>query len=206
MHESLETTESAFIPYQLYEEETRLGNAGGGPLTKVRAEVNGTEGWFVRKYCGPNKSLSYVEKTNYLKGLGFPVIDALAINPNQILVPDLTEDGSHLYGKYEMHFLKLGARTRIPTDQTIQNISSETINDLVHPFVNLANSNRVGLSVDDPFELRVGPNGQFDLVMLDLKLVGLNHDISRNIKIQPRFLQIIMEIQYQLKNNFYLNR
>lgn len=145
-----------------------------------------------------------------------PVVPELLETDRQsLLLPDLTEDGSQLYGK--------DAVGRIPLDPTYQlnyideafldiMINPRDVQDVADTYVAQANEYGLGLPIDDGFEMVVHPNGRWDLVTLDLRQASQISDAtpaSRVEQIQALNQQTADQFVNQLKlisNDIYRGR
>lgn len=130
----------------------------------------------------------YLLKWKLLRNVGMPVIPLLRVT-NQVfgtreasehtmtaIVPDLTNDGSVLYGKEEAYEVFEGKYYLKQSDRELfLDVFFGDMNKIIrriNQYVQLASDNDIVLPEDgEGFKLLVHPNGSWELVMIDISLV-----------------------------------
>ncbi len=122
-----------------------------------------------------NPSSKYVSKWNLLKSAGIPV-PAFVIpeDENTVLMPDLTDDGSVIYGKTDFEALEFidiyGAPDRSNktlSDLVLATAQMDEIEKNALEIAGKATNANILLPFDDPLILICSPNGSLGLMVLD---------------------------------------
>lgn len=130
----------------------------------------------------PTPSKEYVDKWARLKRARIPVIsDLVAISDTEVLMPDLTADGSGLYSKHTEDALRLGLMTtrtlpyfyRLELDKVVERAS----------FIG-ADASLLGIKLpfDDPITLRINRSGSWDFIVLDYSLIKFDNPESEALE------------------------
>jgi hypothetical protein len=164
-------------------------------------------------------TLSYLETWKTLKQAGLPVIPMLRI-ANDLLnlkktfddsffavIPDLTADGSKLYGKsLAVEVMLRRYEPNQLNDSLFFNIMFNQFPKIVEAtdqIVNIANQNDIFLPLDNELgELLIHPNGTWEIVMVDIELAitkinywESNHKVERINQITgQKFLEYLQNI------------
>lgn len=100
-----------------------------------------------------------------LKDAGLPVVPSVRkVSSHEVVMTDLTADGSQLYGKNRFMEHRSG-----PLDHLFIQIDPQEIEDKVVQLRKKANQAGIILPPDDPCELLLHPNGTYDLIILDIR-------------------------------------
>ncbi len=100
--------------------------------------------------------------------------DIYMVGPNTVGMTNLTADGSELFGKAYNDALHRRSGPLSKAEQQFLKISPEAIQEEVKRIVDQATKHNIHLSIDDPFECIIGPNGKFRLIILEVD--GLRHE------------------------------
>lgn len=116
---------------------------------------------------------SIVEAWRSLKEVGIPVVPTLRTSGNTIYSTDLKADGSEFYGKSKLRQVEEENNYgRRKIDDLFIDLTSEDTIQKVHKraveIATIANRNGILLANDDTFDLRVSPQGEFEVYCLDL--------------------------------------
>jgi hypothetical protein len=90
---------------------------------------------------------------------------------DEVVMPDITSDGSRLYGKSELGELRKQNRALDEKDTNFAKIDFEAVKTETERLIQLATEREIVISPDDPFELRVKPDGTWEVIALDIELV-----------------------------------
>lgn len=161
------------------------------------------------------RNKDYLGKWKKLKEVGLPVVSTMRLtDQNKIVMTDLKADGSELYGKgivFEIALAKYANKTPRESsniDKIFLEIMDneeevELIKEKTNEYAKIATENGISLAVDDPFELVVHPNGEWDLVCLDLELLQLKGGTDKkNTFAKDVFINSIYKAKGALLDNF----
>lgn len=128
-----------------------------------------------RPYDNPERIIKIWKK---FKEIGLPVVSTMRqIENGSLLLTNLKADGSEIFGKGYCLAIKNGslavengngkpekAFLRVTEPTEISSIEQKALE-----FAALASEHDIELPIDDPFELRVRPDGRWEVVILDLR-------------------------------------
>ncbi|MBI2334436.1 hypothetical protein HYU96_01415 [Candidatus Daviesbacteria bacterium] len=120
---------------------------------------------------------SYINNWHIFRKAGLPVVPTLRVSSrNTLLVTDIKADGSEIYGKslltslHDIHEIR--SRPRLNVDRVFLQLTQpgnfQSIDRKTKEYLDIANSERIRLPFDDPFEFVVHPDGSWELMILDL--------------------------------------
>lgn len=180
-----------------------IGATAMGPLTYVE-----------RDYSDPYERRArntYIKNYTALREAGVPVVpEVLTTDNDRLLVTDVKADGSEVYGRgmawalswcsddsersrphrdVDPHFLRLTSPEKLPDIE--KQASVYAANAAEHDIV---------LAADDPFELKVGPDGRWDLIALDLSEAVTGFSAQRGYN--PRIHGTVAELNAGRVQNF----
>lgn len=184
-------------------------NAGGLEDKYLLHATDGTS-YIERKY-----STEYEQTWRALRSAGLPIIEETLFNPieNYVLVRDLKQDGSEIYGRsWDLSFRYPDFYPFHRRQQAIDQLFLTATNDQHLPHivgqvkrnVNIANANGFRLADDDPFDLIVRPDGTNDIVFIDIRNTLVDVPVTRgeridralkNDELAERFLAILQRIR-----------
>lgn len=139
---------------------------GGIEAAGSRGEMSFVE----REYNGSRET--YIRNWLLCRKVGLPVVAWIRKTEKGIIMPDLTADGSHLYGKAEALKMWYGIRTPSPLDGTFLDLMGHNKDQIMmcaKGFAEMASAQKVALPRDETFELWVHPDGIWELLLLDLE-------------------------------------
>ncbi|HEU4914454.1 MAG TPA: hypothetical protein VFT16_03575 [Candidatus Saccharimonadales bacterium] len=122
----------------------------------------------------------YVEAWKAYREAGLPVVPTLRVDPvrDRLIMTDLKADGGELYGKN----LSLTLNDELPRDRPpnpavdehfLRLMSGEDRGKVVDRVLDIgeqATAQRIVLPIDDPLELKVSPDGRWEVLSVDLAL------------------------------------
>jgi hypothetical protein len=136
----------------------------------IDARIGDTAVSFIERPLHPDSQ----ETWRAFREAGIPTPDMFIADNGKLLAGNVRADGSEVYGKYLASAIKLGLPRTDPRPDT-----DAFFVDLLHPrntrvqkkvnkYVGTAADASLQLAFDDPFELIVHPDGDWDLIALDL--------------------------------------
>jgi hypothetical protein len=147
-----------------------------------------------------------------MKEAGLPVVPTLRIDPQTrergrptVIMTDVKADGSELYGKgllWSLESNEARVRPRPDIDKYFLALTHSThfneIEKKVNEYKAVADKNHISLPKDDAFELKIKPNGAWDMLILDLDMSF--HEWKENINTKPiaQFLDRLKRLRGQL--------
>lgn len=128
---------------------------------------------------GKTNAQAYFEKWQGIKNSGLPTVPTMrVISNNEVIMTDLTADGSVIYGKHDEK--DLTKRTSPPADKLFMRINTQAIEVRARQIQKMADKQNITLPTDsDPFVLVVHPNGSWELVVLDVDMARFNDPEAR---------------------------
>lgn len=168
-----------------------IGNRSGKSYERGVLEVSGQQyavEFFTRSVDGEE----YADVWNLFNQAGMPVVSELWMDASgKIYLPDLTKDGSGLYGKALEQVAKNS--TTKPIDRVFLKVwesQKEKISTMALQLAQFATEQGLLLPLDDPFDLHVSPNGEWQLMCLDLEYGGTLEDlVNRKSRMTQRSAQ-----------------
>ena len=158
-------------------------------------------------HCTPEYYLSQWE--NY-KVAGIPVVGSVRLLPNnnrQVVTGDVTTDGSVLFdkalAKHKPHELQQH-RFKDVFFQIMQSSELVAVRRKAEEYARNATSIGLLINPDDPFSLRIHPDGTWDIIALDLDDLGRHLEISPeeyasyNMQSVEEFVQALEKIQNKM--------
>ncbi len=117
----------------------------------------------------------------YMRQVGLPVVDTMHWDQERgtVIMPDVKAEGEELYGKSLRFLLQRGEKRHRPSPeadkhfyrlmQNEQPVGRENrILTIVEGLAAMATYNSIFLARDDPFDLRMRPDGKWNLIHLDI--------------------------------------
>jgi hypothetical protein len=123
----------------------------------------------------------YCEYWQRLREAGIPTIPTVRkINENEIIMTDLTKNESSFYGKDSVFgcFDRFKKNEINILDKHFLDIEVSDMEEKIKEVLRKANENNIVLPLDDPFDLLVHPNGNWEVLVLDLATE--NRDVSES--------------------------
>lgn len=131
----------------------------------------------------------YILLWRRLKKFGIATIPTVRkLSDHEVLVTDLTADGSKLYGKEEKKDALYGTWGAVEeVDDILTRISLSDIATRASSLVEQANIAGFLLARDDPFKIMVRPDGSWDVGVFDFSMARLDTDVGMNAERVVRF-------------------
>jgi len=171
--------------------------------------------WVRRQRYGENDARDYFQVWNRLRELGFPVVNTVRQDNKYAYIPDLTSDGSRVYGRGLQEYLDMDQSQSDPyyvdlfystssLDQVFLQLIANSLPEVqakVGYWRDFATQNGVGLP-EDAFVIYVRPNGKWQLLMLDVEKATFDTIsdknkamiLERNTLVSEKFMHTIQEL------------
>ena len=155
-----------------------LNGGGSEPKNRVTVSVGNRDIPLIER-SNPKAADGYIRAWQLYKDAGLPVIKTLRrTEQGTIVMTDLKADGSELFGKGLLIQLRdrqylddFKRNTKL--DSVFLNLTDESqledIIKMVAELSNIASHSNLLIPRDDPFELLIHPNNNWELIMLDLR-------------------------------------
>lgn len=160
-------------------EPEQLGNRAG--KHKERGQLDFLNGYSqaVELFTRTVDAAEYAEIWSLFFQAGLPVVGELwQDGDGKIYMPDLTQDGSALYGKaFEQALAELPRTANDRLFVRIWQAEKARITAQAETLAAAATQAELLLPLDDPFDLQLFANGQWQLVILDLEYGGSLTDL-----------------------------
>ncbi len=126
----------------------------------------------IAKYFSDAESAAeYADYWLKLLYAGIPTIPkVLIIGEKEVLLTDMTSDGSVFYGKDNVNpsFQRYEKNKMTELDAVFLSIDPEEIKAKAEEIIKKANANGIFLPSDDPFDILIHPDGSWEVIVLDL--------------------------------------
>ncbi len=119
----------------------------------------------------------YCEYWERLRKAAIPTIPTVRkISENEVLMTDLTKDGSSFYGKDSVFgcFNRFKKNEINILDRYFLAIQTSVLENEIRGISRKADENGIVLPIDDPFDLLVHPGGSWEVLVLDLETESYN--------------------------------
>lgn len=125
----------------------------------------------------------YADFWSELKSAEIPTIPTVRIiGENEVLISDLTTDGSTFFGKDNVFpsFDRFKDGKVNNMDKLFLNIDPEELKQRAQQIAEKANRSGVFLPYDDPFDILVHPDGRWEIIVLDLMRSKFSQIVEKN--------------------------